>query len=170
MPDDTHSVVGCIARRQFLKTGIGAAAATVAVPILSGRAAAHFPNKLEIDIKPGCETNTINPSAEGVIPVTVHYTEFKDENGQTVVFDPTERAVRYRFGAPDTVEQGGGARPVHGGHCEDVDGDGHDDLVLHFPTQKTGFNGNDSTGTLLWERDETGEHGYSGIDSVTIVG
>lgn len=170
MPNDTNAISRCIARRQFLKTGLGAATAAVAVPALSGRAAAHFPTTLEIDIKPGCETNAINPSAEGVVPVAVYHTEFTDEDGESVVFDPTDRAVRYRFGAPDTVEQGDGARPAHEGHVEDVDDDGHDDLVLHFPTQETGFADDDSTGTLLWERDESGEHGYSGTASVTIVG
>lgn len=45
--------------------------------------------------------------------MTVLYTTFEDDG--TTVFDPTDRAVRYRFGAPETVENGGGARPVHGG-------------------------------------------------------
>lgn len=155
-------------RRGFLKTGLGVAATAVAVPMLAGRASAHFPDRLAIDIKPDCDENTLNPDCHGVVPVAVLYTEFENEKGETVVFDPTERAMRYRFGAPDAVESGGGARPVHDGHVEDVNGDGHDDLVLHFPMEETGFDGDESVGTLLWER-EGGEHGYSGTDNVKIV-
>lgn len=152
-------------RRDVLKTGLGAAMGTIALPLISRRAAAHFPDELMIDIKPGCGRNPINPKSRGVIPVTVARTEF-EQDGSRVVFDPAERAVRYRFGAPDVVEQGGGARPVHGGHV--VDGDDHEILVLHFPTQDAGFDGDESLGKLLWERDENGEHGYAGTDHVTV--
>lgn len=90
-------------------------------------------------------------------------TEFTDEDGETVRFDPTEEAVRYRFGAPAVVEDGG-ARPVHDGH--DTDGA----LVLHFPMEETGFDEDSTEGRLVWERDESGEHGYSGTDEVTVTG
>ncbi|MBX0296783.1 hypothetical protein [Haloarcula nitratireducens] len=137
------------------------AATAVGVATLSGGVAAHFPATLEIDIKPGCEENPINPNSHGVIPVAVL---------QTGEFDPTSEAVRYRFGVPDVVAAGGGARPAHGGHVEDVDGDGRDDLVLHFPTDETGFDGDESEGRLEWERTEEGSHGLSGTDTVTLVG
>ena len=52
----------------------------------------------------------------------------------------------------------------------DVDGDGNDDLILHFSTQGTGFDGGESNGELRWERDEMGEHGFSSTDNVTFVG
>lgn len=159
-----------LARRRVLKIGAGAATTAVALPALSGSAAAHFPEQLEIDIKPDCEKNTINPTSDGVVPVAVLYTEFEGDDGNTVVFDPTKRDVRYRFGVPDAVDNGNGARPVHCGHAEDVDGDGHDDLVLHFPVAETGFDGDESKGKLRWLRHESGEHGYSGTDSVTTVG
>lgn len=151
-----------IARRSLLKTGIGAATSVTALAALGGTAAAHFPSGLEIDIKPGSEDNPIDPNSNGVVPVAVLQTE---------EFDPTAENVDYRFGAPDVVSNGGGARPAHGGHVEDVDGDGNDDLVLHFPTAETGFDGDEETGRLEWERGETGaEHGLSGTDDVTIVG
>jgi hypothetical protein len=155
-------------RRGFLKTGLGAAATAVAFPMMAGRASAHFPKKLAIDIEPDCDENTLDPDCHGVVPVAVLYTEFENDKRETVVFDPTERAMRYRFGAPDVV-QSDGAKPVHDGHVEDVNGDGHDDLVLHFPIEETGFDGDESVGTLVWEREEGG-HGYSGTDQVTIVG
>jgi hypothetical protein len=128
---------------------------------MSGSVMAHFPPKLQIDIKPGDDENTINPRSHGVIPVAVR---------QTDAFDPTTEDIRYRFGAPDAVDAGGGARPAHDGHIEDVDDDDNDDLMLHFPTQETGFTGDESEGKLVWERTETGEHGFSGRDSVTFVG
>lgn len=139
----------------------GLAATAVGIATLSGQVAAHFPADLTIDIKPGSEENPINPDSRGVIPVAVL---------QTDEFDPTSEDVRYRFGAPDVVADGGGARSAHGGHVEDVNGDGNDDLVLHFPTEETGFDGDESEGRLEWERTEAGHHGLSGTDTVTIVG
>ncbi|WP_248898247.1 hypothetical protein [Haloplanus halobius] len=150
-----------IARRGFLRVSAGLAATGVGIASLSGNVAAHFPSDLAIDIKPGSDQNSINPNSKGVIPVAVL---------QTDEFDPTSEDVRYRFGAPDVVGDGDGARPAHDGHVEDVDGDGRDDLVLHFPTDKTGFDGDESEGRLEWERTESGEHGLSGTDTVTIVG
>ncbi|WP_245977807.1 hypothetical protein [Halopiger aswanensis] len=131
------------------------------IATFGGHVAAHFPASLEVDIKPGSEKNPINPKSNGVIPVAVL---------QTDEFDPTSEDVRYRFGAPDIVGEGGGARPKHDGHVEDVNGDGRDDLVLHFPIAETGFDGDTSGGRLEWERTEAGEHGLSGADTVTIVG
>ncbi len=129
--------------------------------MLGGTAVAHFPTKLEIDVKPGSDSNAVNPRSRGVVPVAVLRT---DE------FDPTGEDVRYRFGAPEAVGSGGGARPVHEGHVEDVDGDGSDDLVLHFPVRDAGFDGDESEAELRWERDESGEHGLAGRNQVRIVG
>lgn len=150
-----------IARRGFLRVSAGIAATAIGIASLSGNVAAHFPSDLEIDIKPGSEKNPINPNSNGVIPVAVL---------QTSEFDPTSEDIRYRFGAPDVVADGGGARPAHDGHVDDVDGDGRDDLVLHFPTAETEFDGDESEGRLEWERTESGEHGLSGTDTITIVG
>lgn len=148
-------------RRRLLKAGAGVAVTAFAVPTLSGTAVAHFPPKLEIDVKPGSESNSINPRSCGVVPVAVLRT---DE------FDPTSEDVRYRFGAPESVASGGGARPVHEGHVEDVDDDGSDDLVLHFLMQDAGFDGDESEAELRWERDESGEHGLAGRDDVKMAG
>lgn len=152
-------------RRRVLKTSTGALAAAGVIPLLSGPAAAHFPDRLDIDVKPGCDENTLNLRSRGVVLVAVMPTEFTDENGETVRFDPTEEAVRYRFGAPDVVEGGGGARPAHDGHDTERDA-----LLLHFPMAETGFDDDATEGLLVWERDESGEHGYSGTDEVTITG
>lgn len=166
MTDDSDAVSDRIGRRGFLKTGASVAATAIGITTVSGTAAAHFhgPEKspLEVEIKPGSDENPINPTSNGVIPVAVL---------QTDEFDPTTENVNYRFGAPDVVKDGGGARPTHGGHVTDVDGDGHDDLLLHFPTENTGFDGDADEGHLHWENGHKGaHHGLGGSDTVTIVG
>lgn len=149
------------ARRSVLRAGAGLAAAAVGVVGGVGTAAAHFPEELEIDVKPGDDDPTINPDSGGVTPVAVL---------QTDEFDPTDESVNYRFGAPDVVAAGGGARPAHCGHVEDGDGDGRDDLVLHFPTDEAGFDGDEEEARLVWEREHGGGHGFSGTDEVRVVG
>ncbi len=150
-----------VGRREFLRTSTGLAATTIGIATLGGQAAAHFPSDLTIDVRPGCDRNPINPNSRGLIPVAVLGTE---------EFDPTSEDVRYRFGAPDAVSGGGGARPAHGGHVADVDGDGQEDLLLHFPACETGFDGDESEARLEWERSSAGHHGLSGTDTVTVVG
>lgn len=147
-------------RRDILKVLPGVATTAVTVPVFAGNVTAHFPENLELDIKPESDDNRINADRNGLIPVAVL---------QTDEFDPTDQDVRYRFGAPDVVSDGGGARPAHTGHIEDVDNDGNDDLVLHFPTEDTGFDSDDEEGRIEWERTETGEHGRSGTDNVMVT-
>jgi hypothetical protein len=115
---------------------------------------------VEIDIKPGNDRNAINPDDRGVIPVAILHTDD---------FDPTERVdvSTLRFGAPDVVDDGGGASPAHNGHVEDVDNDGDDDLVVHFPTQDTGFDSDDEEGKLVGETHDGTP--LFGTDSVKIV-
>ncbi|WP_439026806.1 hypothetical protein [Haloarchaeobius sp. DT45] len=157
-------------RRTFLRAASVVATAAVAAPALSGVVSAHFPEQLSVDVRPGTAHNHVNPRARGVVPVAVHYVEFEDDGGGTVVFDPTERDVRYRFGAPDAVGSGGGARPVGRPVVRDVNGDGHDDLLLFFRAGDAGFDHDDETAQLRWERDESGHHGLAGSDRVTVVG
>lgn len=116
---------------------------------------------VDLDIKPGGDTNAINPRSNGVIPVAILGTE---------EFDPTTEldVSTLRFGAPDAVDNGGGAQPAHGGHVEDVNDDGIDDLVLHFPTRESGFDRDDTDGKLVGET--TDGLAVVGTDSVRIVG
>jgi hypothetical protein len=166
MADQTSARHNRLSRRGFMRTGIGAATAALAVPTISGIASAHFhgPDKpaLNIDIKPDSDKNRINPQSQGVVPVAVLQTE---------EFDPTSKNVNYRFGAPNVVEHGKGARPLHDGHVEDVNGDGMCDLVLHFPVEDTGFDGDEQIGSLHWEKGHKGaHHGLGGSDAITISG
>lgn len=156
----TDEPTGTTTRRTLLRGGAGVAAAALALPALSGTAAAHFPRELSVDVRPGSDENPINPDSHGVVTVAVLATDS---------FDPTTEAVRYRFGAPDAVASGGGARQV-GVEFRDVDGDGHEDAVLRFRTDETGFDEGDEEGELRWDRDESREHGLSGRDAVRVVG
>lgn len=147
-------------RRTVLKSAAGVAAATLGLATLSGSAAAHFPAGLDVDVIPGSERNPINPWSNGVTSVAV---------GRTDEFDPASNDVRYRFGAPETLEGGGGARVVRY-HTADVDDDGAQELVLQFRTNETGLDHDDEVAELRWDRDENREHGLSGRDAITPVG
>lgn len=147
-------------RRTVLRTTVGTTVATTGLAAFTGPAAAHFPEELDVDVRPGSERNPVNPRSDGVTTVAVLAND---------AFDPTSEDVRYRFGSPEAVANGGGARPVsHRVH--DVDGDGHADLVLRFRTAETGIGHGDAEAELRWDRDETREHGLSGRDGIRTVG
>lgn len=117
--------------------------------------------EVDIDIKPGGDANPINPDGHGVIPVAILHT---DE------FDPVDRVNvgSLRFGRPHAVDNGGGASPTNGGSVDDVDGDGNDDLVVHFPTRETGFVGDEIKGKLVGEMADGTP--LVGTDKVVFVG
>jgi hypothetical protein len=123
---------------------------------------------VEIAVKPGGRgARPINPRSRGLIPVAV----LTDAG-----FDPVAMADRstIRFGDPDDVgfdgagNPVGGATPAHGGHVEDVDGDGDDDLMLHFPTQDADFEGDDDEAKLVGLTDDGVP--FVGTDEIRIVG
>ncbi|MGD2152401.1 MAG: C39 family peptidase [Gemmatimonadales bacterium] len=88
----------------------------------------------ELDVKPGSFPNSINPRANGVIPVAI-----LTSGG----FDATEVDA-------STVEFGPGkATASRGrGHIEDVDGDGDLDMLLHFRTRDSGIQCGDDVVSL----------------------
>lgn len=114
---------------------------------------------VDIDIKPGSDPNAIDPDSRGTIPVAILHTDH---------FDPaTVDVSTVRFGDPEDVDSGGGAAPAHGGHLEDVDGDGDVDLVFHFPTRDAGFDGDETQGKLVGYTTEGTP--VVGTDSVKLV-
>ena len=111
------------------------------------------PTEVGIDIAPGRLPNTINPKSNRVIPVAILSTGSFDASSvipSSAAFGPS------------------GAPAVHGGHIEDVDGNGILDLVLHFKTQETGIACGDTSSTLTGET-FLGE-AIEGSDSVVIRG
>lgn len=124
-----------------------ATGAILSSPLITGSATAFFqdlafapapppgPLTVTIDIKPGSSRNPINVRSRGVIPVAIL---------TTATFDATTVD-------PDTVRFGPGmAEETHGrGHIEDVDGDGDDDLLLHFSTQDAAIPCGATSATLI---------------------
>jgi hypothetical protein len=81
---------------------------------------------ISVDIIPGSETNPINLKRSGVLPVAIlgsDELDIRDVDASTLAFGP------------------GAARPEHriGGHRDDVDDDGWEDLVSHYRTQSCGI-------------------------------
>jgi len=85
---------------------------------------------MTIDIKPGDEQNNINLNSKGVVPVAVLTTEQFD----AATVDPATALFA-------------GALPERW-KLEDVDGDGKDDLLLHFRTQELELDPDSTEATL----------------------
>ena len=172
-PTDDEPKNDTTTRRRYLKGTLGAAATVAAIPALSGVAAAHFPLELDIDIQPENAENFIDVDEHESVSVAVHPSEFLNGDGERETFDPTDEPVRYRFGSRFVVQDGEGARPLDDGEVTEIEshhGDSHEVLVLDFPVDDMGLDGEEETGWLYWERDDTGEHGYAGVDSVRVYG
>ncbi len=121
---------------------------------IKGSAAAPDPLEVHIDIKPGSDSNSINPRSRGVIPVAILTTEDFDAtavNPSTVLFGKT--------GAEDSL--------FHYAF-EDVDGDGDIDMILHFRTQEIDLVCGDTEAILTGETLD-GQL-IEGSDSIKTVG
>lgn len=100
-------------------------------------AGAQEVTEVDIDIKPGSETNPINTKSRGKIPVAILSSA---EFDAPALVDRTTLTFG-RIGDEDSFSHcnGGG---------EDVNGDGLADLVCHFNTEATGFASGDTLGNL----------------------
>ena len=100
--------------------------------------------ELAIDIKPGSDTNSINPRSRGTIPVAILSTDDFDSpdlvNCETLTFGSN--------GDEDSIARRRGKHDLP--HCsvEDANNDGLPDLVCHFKAQETGFESGDTEGIL----------------------
>jgi hypothetical protein len=116
---------------------------------------------VEIDVKPGSDTNTVNPRSNGVIPVAILTTRVAD--GEASDFDASQvDAATVTFG-PD-----GAAIGHRRAHVADVDGDGDSDLLLHFRTREAGLACGDTEATLQGET--FGGEPITGTSAVDTVG
>ena len=107
-------------------------------------------SRLEIDIRPGGNPNTINLKSKGVVPVAVLTTQ--DFDASTVM--------------PYSVIFAG-ASPVRW-RLADVDRDGDMDMLFHFRTQELVELDEDSTEATLTGETSDGI-AFKGTDSVNIV-
>jgi hypothetical protein len=110
--------------------------------------------EVTIDIKPGTFPNSINPRAQGAIPVAIVTTE----TFNATAINPTT----VRFGRTGTE-----AAPVHSAF-QDVDSDGDVDLILHFKTQQTTIQCGDTSASLTGQTPDG--QAIEGSDSIVTVG
>jgi hypothetical protein len=82
--------------------------------------------RTEIDIKPGSDSNPMNPSGQGNLPVAILGSESLDVaeiDAATLTFGPARASYVHRGGP----------------HFEDVNGDGFADLMAHYRIKETGI-------------------------------
>jgi hypothetical protein len=82
--------------------------------------------EVDVDIKPGSDPNSINPSLEGDLPVAILGSDtfdVADVDVTTLVFGPSYASFDHS----------------HGPHFEDLDGDGFTDLMSHYRIEDTGI-------------------------------
>jgi uncharacterized delta-60 repeat protein len=94
---------------------------------------------VEIDVRPGNNTNPVKPGIGLVVVAVVTSASFdaSQVDAASVCFGDADRAAER-----DCTE-------VHGrGHLEDTNGDGRSDLVLHFEAAETGIDAGDTTACL----------------------
>jgi hypothetical protein len=114
----------------------------------------EMPEVVAIDIAPDEFPNLIHPDSQEVISVAILTTDSFDASA----VDP----VSIRFGPHEAME-------IHGqGHLEDIDGDGDDDLVLHFNTQDTGIQCGHTSASLTGETIDG--DAIQGSDAIITVG
>jgi hypothetical protein len=109
--------------------------------------------QVDIDIKPGSETNSINPFSRGVVPVAI----FGFEDFEVADIDVASLTFGFGDALPASVSR----------RNRDVDADGFPDLLLHFRIAETGIEIGDTEACLSGETlDGTL---FSGCDTIRTV-
>jgi len=115
---------------------------------------------IDIDIRPGSDSNPINPSSRGNLPVAILGSDSfdaMDVDVTTLSLGPDAAAPSHDLTKPGLFED----------HLQDVNDDGLTDLVSHYRTQETGIASGDleacMTGATL---DGTR---FKGCDAIRIV-
>ena len=93
--------------------------------------------RVDIDIKPGSDPNSINSKSKGKIPVAIL---------STPDFDATSQVDKSSLTFGRTGDEDSLSKCTKSN--EDVNGDGLDDIVCHFNTQDTGFQQGNTEGIL----------------------
>lgn len=109
---------------------------------------------VEVDIRPDSESNPVNVTSRGVVPVVLYGASDFDVttiDASTLAFGPGEAKVAHRKGP----------------HTGDVDADGQLDLLLHFRIRSTGLGSGDVEACLHGET--LGGMAFEGCDTVTPV-
>ena len=107
--------------------------------------------RVDLDIKPGSDPNSINSKSMGLVPVAIL---------DSADFDATDVDIATVTFGPD------GAAPVHGGHFEDVNDDGILDIVVHFVQKDTGLSPGDTEAALNGATNDGTE--FCGMDAVVV--
>lgn len=147
-------------RRRLLRRGAGIAALAAAVPVLSGSAAAHFPDELDIDVLPRGGTAVVDAADDRFVAVRVEPNEAFDPHQEFA--GPHRDHAHYRFGY--MAEGGHGVRP----RWSLLLGEDDPGVLLVFPLAGTGFPEGEQDATLEWEREVGGHHGLSGTDTLVV--
>jgi hypothetical protein len=112
------------------------------------------PIEVEIDIKPGSDPNSINPSLAGDLPVAILSSDSFDVSTvdvATLAFGPSDASIDHS----------------HGPHLEDLDGDGLTDLMAHFQIEETGITFGDRMACIRGRKFDGAR--FSGCDDVRTV-
>lgn len=116
--------------------------------------------RVDVDIKPGSDPNSINTNSDGVVPVAILGSDefdVEDVDASTLRFGPDGAEPAHGMGDPETFQ----------GHLEDVNDDGFTDLVTHHWQKKTGLEPDDEEGCISGALDDGTR--IEGCDSVRML-